>query len=92
MAMMRSIISFSDAPLNLAFPGVIIVAAFCGLWSMVNFHRHILLKERFGWRPRPHIREMLNYGITATPMRLLIIVWNIASIMIGLFLSSESAC
>lgn len=48
------------------FPGqaaftLMLTALICGLWSAVNFHRHILLGERFGWLPRLHIRE--NHGL-----------------------------
>lgn len=41
------------------------VLLYCGLWSMVNLHRRILLREQFGWLPRRHGRAMLGYAIMA---------------------------
>lgn len=52
---------------------LMLTALICGLWSAVNFHRHILLGERFGWLPRLHIRETMGYGIMPIPMGLVLV-------------------
>lgn len=52
---------------------VLLAAAFCALWPTVNFHRHVLLGERFGWLPRIWWREMLGYGVMMIPLWLLTI-------------------
>lgn len=44
------------------------------LWATVNFHRHILLDEKFGWLPRPHWMEMLRYLMLMIPMVILLAI------------------
>lgn len=51
---------------------MMLTAAICALWTTVNFHRHVLLGERFGWLPRLHLREMAGYGIMTIPMWLVL--------------------
>lgn len=58
--------------LDLLFALAVITTLVSSLWSAVNFHRHILLGERFGWLPRLHGRAMLGYGLMMIPMGLVL--------------------
>lgn len=49
------------------------LALICGTWAGVNYHRKVLLGERFGWWPTVHVREMLGYGLTLIPMGLAVL-------------------
>jgi hypothetical protein len=51
-----------------------LVVTLCTLWSTINFHRYVLMGERFGWIPRAHWREMLIYGLMTIPMALMVVV------------------
>lgn len=53
------------------FTIIIVVLAFCAAWTAVNFHRKVLLDERFGWVPRLHGREMIGYAMMGIPFGLI---------------------
>lgn len=55
------------------FTIIVVVLAFCAVWTSVNFHRKVLLGERFGWVPRLHVREMIGYAVMCVPFA--IITW-----------------
>lgn len=61
------------------------VLAFCAAWTAVNFHRKVLLGERFGWMPRLHVREMAGYAMMCVPFA--IITWGLL-LVVALFGSS----
>jgi hypothetical protein len=75
-------------------PGLVVIpfglaAALCALWPTVNFHRHALTGERFGWVPRIHWRAVLSYGLMMIPLGLAVLLASYAILfVIGLFLSS----
>lgn len=52
-------------------------AILCGFWPVINFHRHILLGERFGWLPRLYWREVIGYGVMTIPLGLVVLGANI---------------
>lgn len=76
------LMSLSGLELNLLYAGGAITVIFCALWASVNFHRHILLDERFGWLPRMYGRAMLTYGIMAIPMGLILYGYSFALFLI----------
>lgn len=51
------------------------------LWATVNFHRHILLGEKFGWLPKPHWLEMLRYLMLLIPMAILLAIIGFVLVM-----------
>lgn len=57
--------------------------AFCGAWTAVNFHRKVLLDERFGWVPRLHVREMIGYAMMCIPSGLIILGLLVVSVLFG---------
>lgn len=63
---------------GLGGPGTMIVVisltTFLGTWVAVNFHRMVLLGERFDWLPALHLREIGRYLLLMLPMGLLIAV------------------
>lgn len=58
--------------MDLLFALAVMTTLVSSLWSAVNFHRHILLGERFGWLPRLHGRAVLGYGLMMIPMGLVL--------------------
>lgn len=57
------------------------VLAFCAAWTAVNFHRKVLLDERFGWIPRLHVREMAGYAMMCIPFILITLALMIVSVL-----------
>ena len=63
-------------------------AIICTLWPAVNFHRHVLMGERFGWVPRIHWRELLGYGLMMIPLGLAVLLASFAiRLVTALFLN-----
>lgn len=62
---------------------LMLTAVICALWATVNFHRHVLLGERFGWLPRLHFRETAGYGIMLIPMGLVLAGCTWAITLVG---------
>lgn len=71
-AMLWFSLSRNSILLDLLFALAVITTLVSSLWSAVNFHRHILLGERFGWLPRLHGRAVLGYGLMMIPMGLVL--------------------
>lgn len=63
------------------FTIIIAVLAFCAAWTAVNFHRKVLLDERFGWVPRLHVREMAGYAMMCVPFILITLALMIVSVL-----------
>lgn len=62
-----------------------LAAILCALWPTINFHRHVLLGERFGWLPRIHWREVFAYGIMIIALAIVVMVLRyLATLVIGL--------
>lgn len=59
----------------------IVVLGCLALWATVNFHRHVLLGEKFGWLPRPHWMEMLRYLMLMLPIAILLAIIGITLTM-----------
>ena len=56
----------------ISVPGYMIFAAATG-WASVNFHRHVLLGERFGIAPRLHAKATLLYMLGSLLLSLIVI-------------------
>ena len=68
---------------------LIALLAFWATWSAVNYHRKVLLGERFGWFPRVHIREMIAYALMCIPFVIIIILAGSAThLMVSSLLSN----
>lgn len=65
------------------FTIIVVVLAFCAAWTSVNFHRKVLLGERFGWAPRLHVREMVGYAVMFIPFAILTWGLLLVAVLIG---------
>lgn len=55
----------NGAPPPAAAVFIVLVWMFVVCWIFVNFHRHVLLGEAFGWLPRIHPRVIGRYFVAA---------------------------
>lgn len=68
--------------------GVVIVPAALAavvavLWPTINFHRHVLTGERFGWIPRIHWRAVFGYGVMTIPLGLVVLGLNFLAALVA---------
>lgn len=70
---------------------LVLVVLLLTTWIAVNFHRMVLLGERFGWLPSLHRRETLGYVLQSLPLIVVLILVTLMLSLVGLGISRTLA-